>query len=193
MSELSPWQLSTPILAAINGSAVGVGLTYALQWDVRIAAEDAKLGLVFTRRGLIPEANSLWLLPRVVGTSRTLELLLTGRVFTGAEAADMGIVSQAVPADQVLPATIAIAREIADNTAPAAVAVTKRLFYRFLETGDRYGARALERDMFQWSLKSADAKEGIASFLEKRPPKWSMSKNADLPDAVRDASPQSPE
>jgi len=188
MSEISPWKLSTPVLAAINGSAVGVGLTYALQWDVRIAAENAKLGLVFTRRGLIPEANSLWLLSRVAGTSRTLELLLTGRIFSGTEAAEMGLVSQALPADEVLPATLAIARDIAANTAPAAVAITKRLFYEFLESGDRYTARALERDMFQWSLQSADAKEGIASFLEKRPPRWSLSKNTDLPDAVRDPS-----
>src|SRR3954469_1546799 len=134
MSEISPWKLSTPVLAAINGSAVGVGLTYALQWDVRIAAENAKLGLVFTRRGLIPEANSLWLISRVAGTSRTLELLLTGRIFSGTEAAEMGLVSQARPADEVLPATLKIAHDIADNTAPAAVAITKRLFYEFLES-----------------------------------------------------------
>jgi enoyl-CoA hydratase/carnithine racemase len=185
MSQISPWELSTPVIAAINGAAVGVGLTYPLQWDIRIANRDAKLGFVFTRRGLIPEGNSLWLLPRMVGTSAAMELLLTGRIFTGAEAEAMGLVTKAVAAEEVLPTALALARDIAENTAPVSVAITKRLLYRYLETGDRQAARAEERELFMWSVQQADAAEGIASFLEKRPPRWKMSKTADRPEQVR--------
>jgi len=178
-SSLSPWTMSTPILAAINGHAVGVGLTYALQWDIRIAAEEAKLGFVFTRRGILPEANSLWLLSRAIGSSRALELLLTGRTFLGAEAAEMGLVSRALPAAEVLPATLELARDIAANTAPGAVGMTKRLFYEYLTTGDRDAARAEERDGFMYLVGQPDAKEGAMSFLERRPPVWTGTKHAD--------------
>jgi enoyl-CoA hydratase/carnithine racemase len=185
VSQISPWELSTPIIAAINGAAVGVGITYPLQWDVRIANRNAKLGFVFTRRGLIPEGNSLWLLPRVVGTSAAMELLLTGRIFTGAEAAAMGLVTTAVAADEVVPTAMALAHDIADNTSPVSVAITKKLFYRYLETGDRQAARAEERELFLWTARQADAAEGIASFLEKRAPSWKMSKTADRPEQMR--------
>jgi enoyl-CoA hydratase/carnithine racemase len=162
-----------------------VGITYPLQWDLRIANRDAKLGFVFTRRGLIPEGNSLWLLPRVVGASAAMELLLTGRIFSGAEAEAMGLVTKAVAADEVLPTAMALARDIADNTAPVSVAITKRLFYRYLESGERQAARAEERELFLWFTKQPDAAEGIASFLEKRVPSWKMSKTADRPEQVR--------
>jgi enoyl-CoA hydratase/carnithine racemase len=188
LSDLSPWEMATPVLAAINGAAVGLGLTYPMQWDIRIAARDAKLGFVFNRRGLLPEGNSLWLLPRLVGVARSLELLLTGRVFTGAEAAEMGLVNQAVAPDEVVPTTLAIAHEIADQTAPLSTAITKRLFYRYLETGDRQTTRREEREFFRWLASQPDSQEGIASFLEKRPPRWTMSKTADLSDVLgRDA------
>jgi enoyl-CoA hydratase/carnithine racemase len=185
LSDLSPWEMSTPIIGAINGAAVGVGITYALQWDIRIAARDAKIGFVFNRRGLLPEANSLWLLPRVVGMTAAADLLLTGRIFTGEEAAAMALVNQAVDVDDVVPTALAIAHDIADNTAPVSAAMTKRLLYRFLEEGDRQAARAQERELFQWVVRQPDAAEGIRSFLEKRPPKWTMSKTSDLPDLVR--------
>ena len=181
VSDMSPWQMATPILAAINGPAVGLGLTYPLQWDIRLAAEDAKLGFVFTRRGLIPEANSIWLLSRTVGASRALELLVTGRTFTGADAAEMGLVLRALPAAQVLDATLELARDIARNTAPASVGVTKKLFYEQLASPDRAGARAVERATFAWFAGQPDAGEGIRSFLERRPPVWSMSKHAAAP------------
>ena len=180
-SELCPWEMATPILAAINGPAVGLGLTYPMQWDIRLAAEDAKLGFVFTRRGLVPEANSSWLLSRTVGASRALELLLTGRTFTGAEAAEMGLVARALPAAQVLDATLDLARDMAANTAPASVAVTKRLFYEQLASPDRAGSRAVERAAFAWLVGQPDAKEGITSFLERRPPEWRMSKHTVVP------------
>jgi enoyl-CoA hydratase/carnithine racemase len=180
VSELSPWKFATPILVAINGAAVGLGLTLTLQCDVRIAADDAKLGFVFTRRGLLPEANSLWLLSRAIGTSRALELLLTGRTFSGAEAAQLGLVSRAVPKAEVLDATMEVARDIAANTAPEAIALTKQMFYEFLTTGDREAARAEEREGFHWLVNQPDAKEGMRSFLERRPPEWGGSKHSDF-------------
>lgn len=178
VSEMAPWELSTPIIAAINGPAVGLGLTYPLQWDIRLAARDAKLGFVFTRRGLIPEANSLWLLSRTIGASRALELLLTGRTFTGVEAAEMGLVSKALPAGEVVDAALAVAGDIARNTAPASVAVTKRMFYEQLASPERAASRAAERQAFSWFVSQPDASEGIRAFLERRVPEWSMSKHA---------------
>jgi enoyl-CoA hydratase/carnithine racemase len=177
MSSLSPWTMATPILAAVNGHAVGLGLTYAMQCDIRIVAEDAKLGFVFTRRGVLPEANSLWSLSRAIGTSRSLELLLTGRTFLGAEAAELGLASRALPAAEVLPATLDIARDIAANTAPESVALTKQLFYEYLTTGDRDAARAEEREAFQYLVGRPDGKEGSLSFLERRAPQWTGSKH----------------
>lgn len=179
--EKAPWDLATPIIAAINGAAVGVGITLPMQWDIRFAAEDAKLGFVFTRRGVVPEANSQWILPRLIGTSRALELLLTGRMFTGAEAAEWGLVSRSLPAEEVLPYAMEVAEDIARNTAPAAVGATKKLVYRFLQDGDRKAAHALEDEVFEWAGSTVDCAEGITSFLEKRDPKWKMSKH-DLPE-----------
>jgi enoyl-CoA hydratase/carnithine racemase len=185
VGELKPWQMSTPVIAAINGSAVGVGLTYPMLWDIRIVARDARLGFVFNRRGLTPEANSLWLLPRLVGTSRALELLITGRMFDGNEALAIGFATEALERDQVLPRAMAIARDIAENTAPTSVALTKKLLYKYLEEDDRMAARVEELGVFQWATQQADAKEGIQAFFQKRAPKWSMSKTKDLPDAFR--------
>lgn len=180
-----PWELRTPIIAAINGAAVGMGLTYPMMWDIRIAADDAKLGFVFTRRGLVPEGNASWLLQRLVGTGRALELLLTGRMFTGAEAAEMGLVTKAVPAQDVLTTAQAIAADLAANTSPASVAVTKRMVYRYLESGDRWGARVEELELFAWMARRPDAAEGVRSFLEKRPPQWPSVSVDDLPEGWR--------
>lgn len=170
--DMRPWEMRTPILAAINGAAVGMGLTYPLMWDIRIAADDAQMGLVFTRRGLLPEGNSLWLLARLVGASRALELLLTGRLFSGEEAAHLGVVSRAVPAGDVVDATLELAVDIAANTSPTAVALTKRLFYRQLEGSDRIAARKEELEAFRWVAARPDVREGVAAFREKRAPDW---------------------
>jgi enoyl-CoA hydratase/carnithine racemase len=179
---LRPWELRTPIIAAINGAAVGMGLTYPLMWDIRIAAEDAKLGLVFTRRGLVPEGNASWLLSRLIGASAALELLLTGRIFSGREAAELGLVTRAVPRDDVVETALALAIDLAENTSPAAVAVTKKMFYKYLEQGDRWAARVEELDLFRWAGQQSDAGEGVRSFLEKRPPEWTGVSRDDLPD-----------
>jgi enoyl-CoA hydratase/carnithine racemase len=177
ISDLAPWTMATPVLAAINGIAVGLGITYPLQWDIRIAAETARMAFVFTRRGMIPEGNSLWLLSRAVGASRAAELLFTGRTFTGKEACEIGLVSRAVPEGEVVEATLNVAREIAANTSPAAVAMTKRLFYQQLASADRPLSREIERDNFRWLLSQPDATEGIVAFLERRPPRWRTSKH----------------
>lgn len=180
-TALRPWEMATPIIAAINGSAVGVGLTLPMQWDIRIAAADARLGFVFNRRGVIPEANSTWIVPRLVGVARAMDVLLTGRLFTGEEAAAMGLVSRAVEREQVLPVALEIAEDIAANTAPLSVAVTKRLINEGLAEADRAAAQMREGRAFWWIGSQADAAEGIASFLERRPARWKLSKRAPVP------------
>jgi enoyl-CoA hydratase/carnithine racemase len=179
--RLQPWLMSTPIIAAINGPAVGVGLTLPLTWDIRIAAEDAKMGLVFIRRGWIPELGAHWLLPRLVGMSNAMDLLLTGRIFTGAEAADMGLVSQALPAADVLPAALDKAHQIAEKCAPVSVALTKRLTWRMLEESNHEVAQITDNGLFRWTTQQPDGREGVKAFLEKRPAQWTMSKTRDLP------------
>ena len=176
-----PWKMRTPIIAAMNGSAVGLGLTFPLQWDIRIVNESAKYGFVFTRRGLIPEQNSLWLLPKLVGLSVALELLLTGRLFTGAEAQALGIATRAVPADEVLPTALAVAEEIAAQTAPAAVGLTKQLAYELLGETDREAAFHREWELFRWIGRQPDSAEGVASFVEKRSPKFLSPKDLQEP------------
>lgn len=178
------WEWRTPIIAAINGAAIGAGLTLPMLFDIRIAAEDAKLAFRFTRLGITPEANSTWILPRLIGTSRALELLMTGRTFTGREAAEVGIVSRAVPADEVLPAALEIAHDIADNTAPASIAITKRLVYRSLQDVDRMGAFVTDTNVTWWAGELPDAMEGIFAYIQKRPANWSVSKHIALPKEI---------
>jgi enoyl-CoA hydratase/carnithine racemase len=179
--RVRPWELSTPIIAAINGPAVGVGLTLPLEWDIRIAAEDAKMGLVFPRRGWVAELGAHWVVPRLVGASRAMDLMLTGRIFTGREAADMGLVAEALPADRVLPAALERAHQIAEQCAPVSVAITKRMIWRMLEETDHAAARTTDGELFRWSTRQPDGREGVRAFLDKRPPQWTMSKTGDLP------------
>jgi enoyl-CoA hydratase/carnithine racemase len=175
------WQLRTPVIAAMNGSAVGMGLTIPMSWDIRIAAVDGKYGFVFPRRGIVAEAGSTWLVPRLIGASRALEVMLTGRLISGTEAAEIGLMSRALPADEVLPAALDIARDIAANTSAMAVAATKALIYRGLADPDRAAHLALEHEVFRWSGRQADAAEGVVAFLEKRAPQWRLSKSQDYP------------
>lgn len=174
-------ELSTPIIAAINGPAVGAGLTMPLSWDMRFAAENAKLGFVFNRRGIMPDADLIWWVPRLIGFSRAMDVLLTGRIFSGREAAEMGLVSRAVPGEHLLETALEAARDIARNVGPVSAAITRRLAYRFIEETDRAAAFALQTQLFSWSGKQPDAQEGITAFLEKRDPQWRMSKTGDLP------------
>ena len=175
------YEMSTPVIAAVNGPAVGVGLTLATMWDFRVVAEDAKLGFVFNRRGVMPDADLLWLLPRMIGYGRALDLLLTGRMFSGAEALDLGFAHRTAPAGQVLDVAMELATDIAANTAPVSAALTKRLLYDYLGVEDRAVAAAHQNRVFSWVGRQADAKEGVMAFLEKRPPRWALSKRNDLP------------
>ena len=175
------WRLKTPIIGAINGHAIGVGMTLPMLFDIRYVAEDAKLSFVFTRRGIVPEANSTWLVPRLIGLSRGLDLLLSGRQFSGRDAAEWGLASQALPADQVLPAALELAHDIADNTAPLSVAITKQLIYDFMDAADRPAAISRETKLTWWVGEQPDALEGIMSWIEKRPPDWTVSKHLELP------------
>ena len=176
-----PWLLRTPLIAAMNGSAAGMGLTIPMAWDIRIAAADAKYSFVFPRRGIVAEFGATWLVPRLAGLSAGMELLLTGRPFSGTEAAAMGLVSRALPADQVLPAALEIAHDIATNTSAMSAAATKALVYRGLEEPDRSRHHDLESDVFRWTGQQADAREGIAAFLQKRAPNWPLAKTRDFP------------
>ena len=176
-----PWLLRTPLIAAMNGSAAGMGLTIPMAWDIRIAAAEAKYSFVFPRRGIVPEFGATWLVPRLAGLSAGLEILLTGRAFSGAEAAAMGLVSRALPADQVLPAALEIAHDIATSTSAMSAAATKALVYRGLEEPDRTRHHDLESDVFRWTGQQADAREGIAAFLQKRAPRWPLAKTTDFP------------
>ena len=165
-----------PVIAAINGPAVGIGATMTLPMDVRLAADDARIGFVFARRGIVPEACSSWFLPRVVGISRAMEWVATGRVFDATEALEGGLVRGLYPKAQLLDAANALAREIADNAAPVSVALARRMMWRMLGAEHPMIAhRADSRGMFARG-RSADAAEGIAAFLEKR--------SADFPDRV---------
>jgi enoyl-CoA hydratase/carnithine racemase len=178
------WEMNTPIIAAINGHAIGVGLTMPMEWDIRIAAEDAKLSFAFSRRGVIPELSANWIVPRVVGVSRGLELLVTGRTFSGRQAAEMGLVSEAVPAERVLSRSLEVARDIAENVAPVSSGIVKRLVYSNLAEPDRRAAQRRESALFGWTTRQPDSREGPMAFLEKRSPQWRLSKNADFPEDV---------
>lgn len=175
---------NTPIIAAINGHSVGAGLTMPLEYDIRIVADDAKLGFVFNRRGIMPDADLIWFVPRLIGFTRAMDLLLTGRIFRGAEAAEWGLASRSMPPDEVLPAAIEMGKDIATNVAPVSAAITKRLMYRYLEETDRRAAGREQMELFRWTGQQSDAKEGVMAFLEKRDPEWTMSKTRDLPEQL---------
>jgi len=171
-----------PVIAAINGPAVGVGITMTLPMDIRLVSEEAKIGFVFARRGIVPEACSGWFLPRVVGISRAMEWVATGRVFSAQEALAGGLVRSVHPAAELGSAARGLAQEIAENAAPVSVALARRLLWRMLGAGHPMEAhRADSRAMFSRG-QSDDAREGVTSFLEKRPARFTDSVAAGLPD-----------
>ena len=175
------FQLRKPIIAAINGPAVGVGVTMTLPMDVRLAATSARFGFVFARRGIVPEACSSWFLPRVVGISRAMEWTMTGRVFPASEALEAGLVRDVVADDALLPAAYALAREVADNTSAVSVALTRQMMWRMLGEAHPMAAHRVDSAGIEYMGASADAREGIVAFLEKRPASFTMSANDDLP------------
>lgn len=168
---MTPWQVRKPVIAAVNGHAIGVGFTITLQCDIRIFAADAKYGIVQVRRGVMGDGYSHWTLPRIVGMSAAADILLTGRTFDGHEAKSLGVCSRVLPNDEVLPAAIDLAGDIAANTAPLAVAYSKRLLW---DTWSRNATEveALETAYHHKLMGAPDAREGVRSFLEKRPAHW---------------------
>jgi enoyl-CoA hydratase/carnithine racemase len=173
-----------PVIAAINGPAVGVGITMTLPMDIRVAADDAKMGFVFTRRGIVPEACSSWFLPRIVGISQAMEWVAAGRVFPATEAHAGRLVRSLHPQDELLGVAHALAREIADNAAPVSVALARRMLWTMLGAAHPMEAhRADSRAMFARG-QSADAREGVTSFLEKREPEFTDRVSDGLPEVL---------
>ena len=177
-----PNEIDKPVIAAINGAAVGIGMTYPMLCDIRLASEGAKMGFVFTRRGMMPELAAHLIVQRVAGLSNAADILLSGRIFTAEEALEMGIVSKVFPKDQLLDAAHEMAKDYA-NTAPASVAITKHLLWQGLDSSPKKMMEA-EGPSFAWLGNQPDAKEGIMSFLEKRAPAWELSAQ-DVPDEFK--------
>jgi len=171
-----------PVIAAVNGPAVGIGATMLLPMDIRLASEGARFGFVFARRGIVPEACSSWFLPRLVGISRALEWTMSGRVFAASEALEGGLVRQVLAPDALLPAARAIAREIAENTAPVSVALTRQMMWRMLGADHPMRAHRVDSRAIFSRGRSADVREGVTAFLEKRP--------AQFTDRVTEAMPE---
>ena len=171
-----------PVIAACNGPAVGVGVTMQLAMDIRLASTEARYGFVFARRGLNPEAASSWFLPHLVGPQTALEWCFTGRVFPASEAKEKGLVRSLHAPDELLPAAYALAREIADNTAPVSVALTRQLIWRMAGAQHPMEAHMADSRGIQQRGAQRDVREGVNSFLEKRPPRFPDKVSADLPD-----------
>jgi enoyl-CoA hydratase/carnithine racemase len=171
-----------PVIAAINGAAVGVGATMTLAMDVRLASDAARFGFVFARRGIVPEACSSWFLPRVVGISRAAEWVFTGRVFPAAEALEAGLVRSVHTPEELLPSARELATEIAEHTAPVSVALSRQMLWRMLGADHPMEAHRVDSRGVLVRGASDDAREGVTSFLDKRAPDFSEKVSAGLPE-----------
>ena len=178
-----------PVIAAVNGASVGMGATMTLPMDVRLASENARYGFVFTRRGIMPEGCSSWFLPRVVGVSTAMEWMLSGRLVSAQEAHEAGLVKAVLPADDLLPAARELAQEMVANTAPVSVALTRQIMWRMLGAEHPMVAHRAESEGLATRARSGDAREGVASFLEKRAPDFPERVSADLPEIAGLADP----
>jgi enoyl-CoA hydratase/carnithine racemase len=174
-----------PVIAAINGPAIGVGITMCLPMDIRIASSSARFGFVFVRRGIVPEATSTWFLPRIVGLSTAMDWFTTGRVFDAAEALSSGLVSS----NELLPSALAVARDIAENCSPVSVALARQMVLNMAGAHHPMEAHRFDSLAMQLRGASADAREGVQSFLEKRPPAFPMLASRDVPDLGFDDPP----
>ena len=178
------FELRKPIIAAINGPAVGVGITQTLAMDMRLASDQARFGFVFARRGLVPEAASSWFLPRIVGIAKATEWVFSGRVFNADEALSAGLVRSVHAPDDLLPAARAIATEIAENTSAVSVGLSRQMLWRMLGERHPMAAHLVDSKAIFALGRMDDAKEGVSSFLEKRPAKFTLSAKTDMPDFV---------
>ena len=182
MVTLRLFECLKPVIAAINGPAVGFGATMTLAMDVRLASETARIGFVFARRGIVPEAASSWFLPRIVGISQALEWCYSGKVFDAAEGRRSGLIRSIHAPDDLLPAARALAREFADGTAPVSVALTRQMMWRGLGMTHPMEAHRVDSRGIMARGRTADADEGVASFLEKRVPAFPERVSHDMPD-----------
>ena len=170
-----------PVIAAINGPAVGIGVTMTLAMDIRIAAQNAKFGFVFTRRGIVPEACSSWFLPRIVGISQALDWILSGRIFPDDEAMRSGLVKSSHPSVDLVSVARDLAKDIAENTSAVSVALARQMLWRTLGAAHPMEAHKVESPAIYHAGRSADAREGITAFLEKRPAKFTDKPSYDMP------------
>jgi enoyl-CoA hydratase/carnithine racemase len=175
------FDLKKPVIAAINGPAVGFGATMTLAMDVRIASTAARIGFVFSRRGVVPEACSTWFLPRIVGIAQAAEWVYTGRVFDADEALRGRLVTRVVEPDALLPTARALAREIADNTSAVSVALSRQMLWRLLGADHPMDAHRLDSQGMFWMGRAADAFEGVSAFVEKRPARFTLKPSVDMP------------
>ncbi|HXU89148.1 MAG TPA: crotonase/enoyl-CoA hydratase family protein [Methylomirabilota bacterium] len=178
---LRVFEMRKPVIAAINGAAVGFGITLTLAMDVRLASTAARIGFVFARRGVVPEACSTWFLPRLVGVAQAAEWTYTGRVFSAEEALAGGLVSRVLPPDALLPAARELAREIAENTSAVSVALIRQMLWRMLGADHPREAHRIDSLGMWHTGRSADAHEGITAFLEKRAPHFTGRPSKDMP------------
>ncbi|MCU1639755.1 MAG: 2-(1,2-epoxy,2-dihydrophenyl)acetyl-CoA isomerase [Nocardia sp.] len=186
-----PFRIRKPVIAAVNGHAVGIGLEIALQCDLRYVARDAVYGLNQVRRGAIAGGYAHWTLPRLVGNANAADLLLTGRTFDGEEAQVLGVANSCLPASEVLPTALAVAHDIAHGSAPLPVALSKRLLWEAPAMTPETVGR-LETELNDYVAKSADGGEGVAALKDRRPPKWTGSVSSEWPawDAVTGSAPR---
>ena len=174
--------IKKPIIAAINGPAVGVGITMTLAMDIRLASEKARIGFAFNRRGMVPEGCSTWFLTRLVGFSQAAEWIYTGRIFSAEEALAGRLVSRVLPEDELLPAAARLAGEIAENTSAVSTALSRNMLWDMLGATHPMEAHTIESKCLHYMFQSADLVEGINAFLEKRPPRFTMRPTGDMPD-----------
>jgi len=179
---LTVYNFKKPVIAAINGAAVGAGITMTLGMDIRLIAENAKIGFVFVRRGLVPEAASSWFLPRIVGISKAIDWVLTGKMITAQEALENRLATEVLPPESVLPRAREIALDIAQNTSAVSVALSRQMLWKMLGADHPRKAIAIDSKAIAWAFRQADTEEGVKSFLEKRPPNFTMKPSSDMPD-----------
>jgi enoyl-CoA hydratase/carnithine racemase len=179
---LKIYESRKPVIAALNGPAVGIGITMTLPMDIRLASQTARIGFVFVQRGITPEACSTWFLPRLVGISRAAEWVLSGRVFPPEEALEYGLVSRVLPPEALMGEARALAQEIAKNTSAVSVALARQMLWKMLGASHPMEAHKIESKAIIFMGAGADAQEGVKSFLEKRSPNFQMSASHDLPD-----------
>lgn len=181
MMALRIFDCRKPVIGAINGAAVGAGATVPLAMDIRLGSDRAKFGMVFARRGMSPDAAASWFLPRVVGISRALDWMMSGRIFDAAEALAAGYLRAVLPPDELLPAAYELARSLVTDSAPVSVAITRHLLWRMSAAGHPMDAHRIESRVILSRAEAADATEGVASFMEKRPAQFPLTVSQDMP------------